>query len=226
MKSLPNVTLISYDNSPQPERTLRALKHCASMIAFAEVVMVTHVVPQGVNGETLYMVTQNTYSDAMTFEVHDLAYYVSTDYALCIHHDGFIINPDAWRDEWLQYDFIGAPWPREAHPKHPGKSDFPNFRVGNTGFCMKSKRFINACYDLGHLFDIKSDTKNPSGLGGDTFVSQIIRPQLEAQGMKYAPVEVAADFSWESNIEEYPNGRPDAFGFHSFNLEDKRIPRA
>ena len=62
-------------------------------------------------------------------------------------------------------------------------------------------------------------------LGGDTFCCQQQRPFLEEIGMKFAPVEVAADFSWESTIEEYPNGRPDAFGFHSFALENKQVVR-
>ena len=62
-------------------------------------------------------------------------------------------------------------------------------------------------------------------LGGDTFTSQHQRPFLESVGIKFAPVEVAADFSWESSIEEYPRGRPDAFGFHSFALENKQVTR-
>jgi hypothetical protein len=43
-----------------------------------------------------------------------------------------------------------------------------------------------------------------------------MRSQIESFGVRYAPVETAADFSWEWNIPEFPNGRPDAFGFHSF----------
>lgn len=226
MKSLPNVTLISYDNSSHPERTLIALRHCMSLMKFADVVMVTRNMPMGANGEHYVMTKNNGYSFAMIFEIFDIAYYVNTDFALCIHHDGFIINPDAWRDEWLNYDFIGAPWPKNPHPRHPGKSDYPEFRVGNTGFCLKSKRFIDETYKLAGKFNVAMDKKNASGLGGDTFVSQIIRPELEASGMKYAPVEVAADFSWEDDIEEFPNGRPDAFGFHNFGLSPhKNIAR-
>ncbi len=36
--------------------------------------------------------------------------YVATPFALVIQYDGFILNPDAWRDEFLDYDYIGAPW--------------------------------------------------------------------------------------------------------------------
>ena len=219
MKSLPNVTLISYDNSDQPERTLRAIQHCASLITFGAVVMVCRVHPSNTNGVDVRIVPERGYPFAMKWEVSGVKDFVLTDFALCIHHDGYIINPAKWTDDWFQYDFIGAPWPREPHPRHPGKSDYPNSRVGNTGFCLKSQAFMQNCATFIGSF-------NEDRLGGDTFYCQIVRPELEKLGMKYAPVEVAADFSWEDNIEEFPDGRPDAFGFHNFNLApNKRITR-
>ena len=225
---LPEVTLISYDNSADPTRTLKALQHCASLIAFADVILCCSVFPKS-NGNAdvcAIHVPATGYKGAMEWEVFGVNDYVDTDYALCIHHDGYIINPDMWRDYWMDYDFIGAPWPKNPHPFHPGKSDLPG-RVGNTGFCLKSKPFMNYTASLRELF-IKSYGTDEHGqtLGGDTFTSQHQRPFLEEIGMKYAPVEVAADFSWESNIEEYPRGRPDAFGFHSFALENKQVVRA
>jgi hypothetical protein len=30
---------------------------------------------------------------------------------LLIHDNGFVVNPDSWKDEFLNYDYIGAPWP-------------------------------------------------------------------------------------------------------------------
>ena len=32
--------------------------------------------------------------------------------AMLIHSDGYVINPSAWRDDFLDYDYIGAPWPK------------------------------------------------------------------------------------------------------------------
>ena len=61
--------------------------------------------------------------------------------------------------------------------------------------------------------------------GGDTFTSQHQRPTLESAGIKFAPVEVAAMFGWESNIEEITGDRPYAFGFHNFNHENKQVHR-
>ncbi len=217
MKSLPNVTLISYDNTKDCSRTLRALQHCAKLMEFASVVLVCAKEPQGVNGEVIHQVTEKTYDLAMIWEVRGVVKYVHTDYALCIHHDGFIINPDAWRDDWLQYDFIGSPWP-------PGSlGGTMNRRVGNTGFCLKSKRFMEATAELGKDFTGRHPREG-RGWAGDEFCCVEKRPQLEAMGIKFAPVSVACDFGWENNQPECPNGRPDAFGFHNFYLCNKNIP--
>jgi hypothetical protein len=34
-----------------------------------------------------------------------------TEFAILVHEDGFIVNPECWSDEFLKYDYIGAPWP-------------------------------------------------------------------------------------------------------------------
>src|ERR1043165_5068689 len=43
--------------------------------------------------------------------IYDLPKYIETDYALLIHSDCFVINPRCWNPDWLNYDYIGAPWP-------------------------------------------------------------------------------------------------------------------
>ena len=30
---------------------------------------------------------------------------------MVVHADGFIVHPEMWRDEFLDYDYIGSPWP-------------------------------------------------------------------------------------------------------------------
>ncbi len=228
MKSLPNVTLISYDNVDDPSRTLRALHYSSREIKFADVVLVCRIRPDGVNGTTIQKVHEKGRAAATNWHAYGVMNYVQTDFALCIHHDGYVINPQAWRDDWLQYDFIGAPWPASSHPCHPGKSESVG-RVGNDGFCLKSRAFMEACHEMRSLFI--AGTKRPPDrfgqeLGSDTFYCQHQRPALEQRGITFAPVEVAADFSWETNIEEIPGDRPGAFGFHNFLLENKQVPRA
>ncbi len=219
MKSLQNVTLISYDNTDDPSRTLRALKFSSREIEFADVVLVCRKRPDGVNGTTIQKVQEQGRRPATIWHGTGIAKYIQTDFALTVHHDGYVINPQAWRDDWLQYDFIGAPWPASSHPCHPGKSDLPG-RVGNDGFSLRSRAFMSESVALRDMF-IRHLNQ-----GSDTFFCQHQRPALEQRGITFAPVEVAAAFSWESNIEEIPGDRPNAFGFHNFHLENKQIPRA
>ncbi len=228
MKSLENVTLISYDNVDDSSRTLRALEFSSREIKFADVVLVCRRKPNGANGTTIRKVYEVGRPAATIWHAYGLLDYIQTDFALCIHHDGYVINPQAWDDDWLKYDFIGAPWPRDPHPYHPGKSDYPDATVGNDGFCLKSKAFMEASAELRDLFTQSSKRPDRFGeqLGSDTFYCQHQRPALEQRGIIFAPVEVAAKFAWESNIEEVPGPRPYAFGFHKFDFENKQVPRA
>ena len=46
--------------------------------------------------------------DYARYMIYHLNEVVDTNFVLTIQHDGFIINPDAWRDDFLDYDYIGA----------------------------------------------------------------------------------------------------------------------
>lgn len=61
---------------------------------------------------------------------------VSTNHCLTIQGDSRITSPAAWDSTWLEYDYIGAPWP----PGHTGT----DYRVGNRGSCLRSKRLLQA----------------------------------------------------------------------------------
>lgn len=63
--------------------------------------------------------------------IKELNKYIETSYVLIIQYDGFILNPDAWTDEFLEYDYIGAPW---------WYTDDCN--VGNGGFSLRSKKLL------------------------------------------------------------------------------------
>jgi len=138
----------------------------------------------------------------MNFEVNEIKKFVFTDHALFISHDGYIVNPDKWKDSWLDFDFIGSPWPVEICADHP------NRRVGNTGFCLKSQKFMHYTAELGHRFDPQTP--------GDVFCCRTIGDELEALGIKFAPLKEAVQFGFESHIDEFQCGDP--FGFHgSYN---------
>lgn len=198
---LPTVTIIAYDNTEDPTRTLQAMHHCQEFFKFAGSILVCGVAPHGLTeNDRIHLVQESGYAAAQQFEAVEIGNFVETDHAFYVSHDGYIRNPDAWNPLWLTYDFIGSPWP-------PDIVNHPKYRVGNNGFCLQSRKFMDACSESAFLY---SNT-----IPSDVFICQHMRPLFEqTRQMRYAPIEVAADFGWELNIPEFPNGRPDAFGFH------------
>lgn len=115
---------------------------------------------------------------------------------LLIQWDGFVLRPSNWRDEFLNYDYIGAP------VLYNGKTV-----VGNGGFSFRSLKLINA------LAEIRGDVKNQfSDLPEDMLISVGHRVCLEKLGVIFSPLEIASKFSFESS--EYPTDYRNLFGFH------------
>lgn len=151
-------------------------------------------------GHCVYIKKDFTYQDAMNFEFGGLLEFIHKDttHILCGTWDGFIINSQFWSDNWLQYDMIGAPWPANPPLKH---------RVGNTGFTLQSRKFLGLAYAYRDQY-----STGPA----DAFLCQTMYEIFNNNGVKYAPVEVAARFSWEHYIEEGYANPNSSFGFHGW----------
>lgn len=135
------------------------------------------------------------------FCAHSLINYVDTDFVIVFQTDGFIINPNLWQDSFLNYDYIGAPWP-----------DYINSRVGNGGFSLRSKKFLEISSKL-EYFDI--------GENGYEFIPEdalICRKHynlLLSKGIRFAPIDLAIKFSFEQPMPEFPNWDHNmSLGFH------------
>jgi hypothetical protein len=125
---------------------------------------------------------------------------VETNYALFIQYDGFPTQAQYWDDEFLKYDYIGAPWNQVGS----------GWDVGNGGFSFRSKKLLNYMKMI-----------NPDAFGKDSpqkgwLEDQLIcvthRRWLMMQGIEYAPKVVANKFS-----HEHPTGYRHSFGFHGCN---------
>src|SRR5215475_905377 len=57
----------------------------------------------------------------------DVPLQMKTSHALCIQWDSWIVAPEMWRDEYLEFDYIGAPWWYKD-----------GMNVGNGVFCLRS----------------------------------------------------------------------------------------
>lgn len=196
MINLTNVTLVCL-NGLDAELGLKALIYSTKHIRFGKVILFSVEKPNNIPEHIQHFeIKQMSHEESSLFSIKQMNNYIDTDYCLSIHDDGFIINPYLWDDNFLNYDYIGAPWSKEA-------TWCPRNRVGNGGFCLKSKKFLNLMQKL--------DWK---GQHDDVMITNTYYDYFVSHGCKYAPVEVAMKFSLESKIEECEYNLDNCFGFH------------
>lgn len=139
------------------------------------------------------------------FIFRELINYVDTDYALTIQHDGYVVNYSAWRDEFLQYDYIGAVW-----------NWYGENCVGNGGFSLRSRKLIEICAS-----DDVMTEQHPE----DHCIGRTYRNYLEKHhGIKFAPKEVADKFSLEAYSVKPPGNKyAGSFGFHGKSVDFRNV---
>ena len=137
---------------------------------------------------------------------------------MLVHYDGFIVHPELWRDEFLAYDYIGAPWPL---PKEGDDTTYRDIhgnicRVGNS-VGIRSKRLLDYPKKAGVPWTPEKGWYNEDG-----FICCRIRHLLEAEGMRIAPLEVAKYFGHENMIPEIEGITP--FSFHKWEGTNAGYP--
>src|ERR1700694_188617 len=196
MLELSGVTLCCLDTA-NPELALRALRYSASGIRFARTLFLTDLacdVP-GVDVRVVAPVeSREAYS---AFVLKTLVEHIDTAHVLLIQWDGYVINPTAWRDEFLACDYIGAKWFWHTKPQHARRDAM---RVGNGGFSLRSRKLLVA------LQDPRIELAGPE----DETICRVFRPLLEREhAIVFASEALADKFAFEA---AYPIGTP--FGFH------------
>lgn len=208
---LEKVTLVAV-SSIKIDETIMALKQSMSGIDYHEVILISHKKPRDLNKKIKFKQCQplNSIDDYNRFMIYDLARYIDSEFGLVVQHDGYVIRPLKWNNIFLNFDYIGAPW-----PKNMFYSNGVNIRVGNGGFSLRSKKLLNAFNELKLPF-----TDNSTGyFNEDGIICNYYRKELEEYGIKFAPVEIASMFSRELDCED---SRPKHFGFHK---NQKVIPK-
>jgi Flp pilus assembly protein TadD len=189
MPELPSVTLCCIDTA-NPVLALRALRQSSAHIRFARTLLLTDRqidVPDIEVRQIAPIASRGEYS---AFVLKKLLDHVETPHVLLIQWDGYVINPSAWRDEFLGCDYIGAKWfwHKDGH------------RVGNGGFSLRSRKLLGALQDPRIELDGAEDET----------ICRKFRPFLEQEhGIAFASEALADAFAFEV---AYPIGKP--FGFH------------
>lgn len=152
-------------------------------------------------------------ADYSKFCLVDLNKYISTDFCLTIQHDGYIINPESWTDKFLDFDYIGAPWPTSWGYKN---------RIGNGGFCLKSKKFLEISYKIFKDFNFNTGLDRSIydiSVNEDFLSCNLYYDEMIANGIKFADVETASIFSIEHPILEM---KEKPLGFHGYFMVDRK----
>lgn len=118
---------------------------------------------------------------------------------LFFQYDGWVINGNAWDPSWLQYDYIGAPWPWQPE----------GYQVGNGGFSLRSVRMMRHIAENREKFPVTVRNTDGNLFPEDVLLCHGYRERLEGWGFRWAPTTIAEKFS----VERGP-WRTNTFGFH------------
>lgn len=207
--NLKNITLFGID-SLNKERLLNAFEICEYYANFGDKILLTKINKNTITNSGIKIINVdeiNSLENYSYFMIKKLNDFINTDYVLIIQYDGFILNPKAWTNDFLEYDYIGAPW---------WYNDDCNF--GNGGFSLRSKKLLNLLQKDKHI----QYTEHAE----DHTICRIYGDYLREKGIKFAPEELAKKFSIEGTNEpwkypvKYGTIWINEFGFHGLHKTD------
>lgn len=155
------------------------------------------------------------YTDFVLKELHK---YIDTEHVLIVQYDGYILNPHLWQDEFLNWDYIGAPWSIEQTKIHGGTMDNV---VGNGGFSLRTKKFLQVASEV--------FKEQPITINCEDILCCIEYYDLFVErGIRFAPIELAFQFSIEDVFPEefvpdspYKFKKPFGYHRHLYNIYDR-----
>ena len=188
MLDLPDLTLVAVYTVCH-ELTEMAVAECTRHVRFGDVKLFTDR-PLRSQSDAIQIEPFSDLMQAGAFTTYEVPRYIRTSHALFIHWDSWIIDPSMWRPQFLDCDYIGAPWWYRD-----------GLNVGNSGFCIRSKALID--------FLAAHPAEFPLAAPEDHVLCRHYRPQLPQ--FNWADEALAHEFSFE-RTRAGPGAR--SFGFH------------
>lgn len=183
--SLSGVTLVCADDR-RPDLAYRAIQESCKRVWFEDVKFFT--MASGYQ-HTVRTKPIRSIEDYCRFMVKDLAEHIKTPHCLVVQWDGYVINPKFWKEDYRQYDYIGAPWKADG-------------QIGNGGFSLRSKRLLEA---------LRAEPFTGPFTPEDEYICRHNRKRLEADhGIRFCSPATGLLFSAEDIVYR------GQFGFHSF----------
>lgn len=241
--AFPQITVVSVTGLSDARGAAMALQLSQAQMPGAHALLCSpqapHNLAPGIRHVAIAPMNYHEYGWFMLFALWRV---VQTEFALVVQDDGWVVNAANWRDEFLDCDYIGAPihlakvdtpqgtewrnrfaWADDLQT--PGHTVTP---VQNGGFSLRSRRLMRALVDHPH---IRVEVPPPDTVAGDPLamhwqhnalledvqLSGVLRPALEAVGMRFAPLELARSFSIEHAGPQLHHGwdAMQLFGHHA-----------
>ncbi len=152
--------------------------------------------PASIKWQKILPLDYRQYSLFVMFCLHN---FINSDYCLIVQHDGWIINGKNWSENFFEYDYIGAP----CHAAFVGNQLVSSYKwVGNSaavviqngGVSLRSKKYLEAPSYLGVLYYFSEVEVLQNE---DVQLTGIFKKVLEDGGIRFAPEEIAKNFSLE-----------------------------
>lgn len=199
MLNLPDVTLVLIETR-EHELAKLALEDCERRAAFGDVLVFTDRPAMFIRADRR-VITVPDWPEKKGWSQcswYDVSPHLRTSQTLYIQWDSWIVDPSMWRDEYLEYDLIGAPWWYKD-----------GMNVGNLGFSIRSTKLLRFIRKHRDQFPCITDVD-------DDLYCRKYRPRLQEAGFVWAPEPLALDFAFECTRPD-PSARH--FGFHAaFNF--------
>jgi hypothetical protein len=209
--NLNNVTLVAIDgrsNKNILDILISAAKCASKNIKFKNIKIISgERNPPLIDGIEFYHKKISSIKQYNEFILKGLINYIDTEYCIIYQSDGFIIDSNNWREEFLEYDYIGAPW-NDAEWNHGN-------RVGNGGFSLRSKKLLKQISLIENLdYTVAEDLQ----------ICVNHKDNLELNGIKFCPPQLASFFSVEHQTE-FNSNTEKSFGFHGSENSHELIDR-
>ena len=183
MIKLPQVTLVALGSEKYREQQQKQLDYSSAKVEFGAVKNI--IVPTN---------TLDEWNRAMVFDLGD---YIDTEFALVVHPEGGVAEVDMWDPKWLEYDYIGAPFPLPSDGFSYRDIDGVTQRVGNS-VSLRSKKLMMLPKKIGMEWRSWYGYWHEDG-----YIAVNMRHVFEEHGCKYAPFEEALKFGRENPMPEY-----------------------
>ena len=212
---LPDVTLLAATSSEIDEAQV-SMRISLHNIKFGAAKLLCSSAPQKKYPDIEYISIppMNSVDDYNQMIFQDLHKYFKTSHCLIVQADSFVVNSDLWKDEFLEFDYIGGPWPNKIQVNPNLVLHLEKNPVGNGGFSLRSHKLAETTAKINFNslnFPIKAE---------DVVICYFLYQEMIDNGIRFAPPQLAAQFSMENIEHLYGQNVNSVFGFHGKHMRN------